>query len=271
MCRRNAVRRGFAKRNGVYGAIKRPHETQNGTLADNRRIRRRGNLELKCPATREVRGRSKLYICIIEEGVLIKHEAAIGIGRFRLRQNRVCDHPVRDTANCATRRPFAIAEVAIRILIEVARTIRATIILPRLARRAVDDIRRGDGEFIRDFRKTLFIVVIDIHNRVRHQHLRLRDGPGEVRVAQKAIECRNRTQVVSPRVAVTLRILKCRVILIYLRVIIGRVDIIIHRIGDFARRYAACEVPHQTVIEWRGLNGRVIRPRATPQKREFLF
>ncbi len=101
--------------------------------------------------------------------------------------------------------------------------------------------------------------------------MHLRNRPREVRIAQEAVVARERAQVVAPRIAVTLRILLGRVLRINVRILVGRVDVVVDGVGDFARRDAAREVPDEAVVVRICFNRRIVFACAATQEGQLLI
>ena len=219
---------------------------------------------------RQIGRRRKRQVRVRERRLRTEHETAVGIRRRGFRQDCVRDHPVRDGPYRAACRTFAIAEVAFPVVIKIARAICAAIVAPGLAGRAVCHIRRRDREPVRYLREARLVIVVHIDDGVRHEHLRLRYGPCEVGVPEKPVVARQCAQVVSPGVAVALRILESGIVLVDDRVAVRRVYVVVNGIGDLAGRDSASEVPDEAVVERGRLDGRVVRAGASAQERKLL-
>ena len=189
---------------------------------------------------------------------------------FRARQERVRYHPIHHAADAAAGSPFAVAEVPLPVFVEIAGPLRAAVVAPCLARRAVHDVARRLRELARRLGEALLVVVVYVNHVVRHVHLHLRSRPREVGVPEKPVPHAHRREVVAPGVAVPLRILERRVVFVYRRVDVVRADSVVDGVCNFARGDPAREVPHESVVVRRRGDGGVVRARAAAQQRKLL-
>ena len=233
---------------------------------------RRDNLELDRPGAVRREGDQVVLVEFGMNGVVAPREAvapvvaALGL----LRQERVADSPVAERAEAAARRPLAVAEVPGLVVVKVARAGRAAVVPVRLARRAVHRLGGNLGDVVRRLRELRLVVVVHVHHGVRHHHLAHRGlAPREKRVAEEAVVARKRAEVVPVGVAVALRILVGRVVLVDDALVVSG-DVVVDGVGHLARRDALREVPHEAVVVRRDVRrGRVVAATAA-QERQLL-
>ena len=196
--------------------------------------------------------------------------AVVAPGVRRGIEKRCADGPVAERAETASRRPFAVAEIAFLVRVDVARARGAAVVAIRLARRAVHDFKRRLGDVLRRLGELSLVVVVDVQHGVRDDHLAHRGlAPREVRVPEQAIVARERREVVSVCVAVALRIHLCRLRIVDHALVVAA-DVVVDGVRHFAGVHPAREVPHQAVVVGRDAHRRRILVGATAEERELL-
>ncbi len=163
-------------------------------------------------------------------------------------EQRIAHGPVVERTHPAAGRPLADAPCPVSRFIAAAGK-RVTI--RRRADFAVHtlrDLRACPRQGLRGLGQSFFVLVVDVHGSQPQQHRGNRwVSPGEVRVAQETVVDLQRAQVVSPRVAVALRVtLGCRVFVD--RHSVRALDVVVDGVSDFARIDAFGEVPHKAVV-----------------------
>ena len=209
----------------------------------------------------------------LDRGVVaVEDVAPVAAGGWLLGEERVGDDPVGEGAVAAARGPFAVAEGAGGVLVEVAGGGDAAGVAHGLARGAVDDGERDLGDVLRGLGEGRLVVVVDVERDVGDDHLAHRGlAPGEERVAQEAVVAGKRGEVVAVGVAVALRVHQRRLLVVD-EAGVAAADVVVHRVGDLAGGDAAGEVPDEAVVVGRDLErAGGVGAGAAAQERELLI
>ena len=185
------------------------------------------------------------------------------------RRDGVRDHPVVGRAHAGARGPLAVAERLNLVGVEVAALEVAGVLLVRLAggerHRVEADLRElhgGVGEL-------RLVLVIDVDRGLIHEHFGHGGRPIDVGVPEKPVVARQRREVVTPGIAVALRILRGGTVDVHHA--IPRADAVVVDVGGLALGHALREVPQEAVEVGRGRELRELRRRrAATEERQLL-